>query len=316
MIPRMVALWAQMTRELLTGEKVHINVRDAAMEAEARASIRPSREQSEQIVFHHFPTNDAWVRDHGPIFVFKEERGGKRPVILDWDYNAWGGKYPPFDLDDAIPSRVAEALGREHLAPGMVLEGGSIEVNGRGTLLTTESCLLNPNRNPNRSREEIEAMLRRYLGVSNILWLKEGIVGDDTDGHIDDITRFISGDTVITALEADPTEENYLPLQENLQRLKTMKDQDGRPLNILTLPMPDPVVFNGARIPASYANFYIANEVVLVPVFRDAKDAQALEILRGLFPKRRVLGIDCRELVVGLGGIHCVTQQIPAAGCR
>jgi agmatine deiminase len=233
---------------------------------------------------------------------------------VDWDYNAWGGKYPPYDLDDAVPRHVAALRGLPLYSPGMILEGGSIEVNGAGTLLTTEACLLNPNRNPKLNRVQIEQQLRDYLGVRHILWLGDGIVGDDTDGHIDDIARFTDSQTVVTVVEEDPTDANYGLLQENLHRLRSMKDQDGNALRIVELPMPGVVEYDGQRLPASYANFYIANRCVLVPTYRHANDARALEVLRPLFPGREVIGIDSTELIWGLGSFHCISQQEPAGG--
>ena len=249
------------------------------------------------------------VPDHGPIFLTRDR--DPRLAVVDWDYNAWGNKYPPFDLDEVVPTRLAEILKLPVFYPHMILEGGSIDVNGSGALLTSESCLLNKNRNPNLSRDEIEQRLRDYLGVSDILWLGDGIAGDDTDGHIDDLTRFVSERTVITVVEENRDDENYEPLQKNLARLREMKI-GGRNLDILTLPMPKKIVREGLRLPASYANFYIANTCVLVPTFADPNDEAALSILRQCFPDRRVIGIDCRELIWGLGTFHCLTQQQPA----
>jgi agmatine deiminase len=237
--------------------------------------------------------------------------GSVQEAILDWGYNAWGGKYPPYDLDDVIPTRIGEEFGLPVYHPDMILEGGSIDVNGHGTLLTTEACLLNPNRNPQLGREEIEARLQGYLGVNNILWLGDGIAGDDTDGHVDDLTRFVDATTVVTVIEDDPADENYAPLRENLERLRGMRDQDGRPLTVETLPMPRPVHHEGQRLPASYANFYIANGLVLLPTYDPDRDAEAKATLSRLFPGREVVGIDCTDLVWGLGAFHCVTQQWP-----
>jgi agmatine deiminase len=234
-----------------------------------------------------------------------------RLAVVDWDYNAWGNKYPPFDLDEVVPTRVAQVLDLPVFYPTMILEGGSIDVNGAGTLLTTESCLLNPNRNPNLSREQIEQRLRDYLGAGQVLWLGPGIAGDDTDGHIDDLARFVSERTVVAVVEENRDDENYKPLRENLARLREMKI-GRRKIDIVTLPMPKKIVREGQRLPASYANFYIANSCVLVPTFADPNDETALSILRKLFPDRRVIGIDCRELIWGLGTFHCLTQQQPA----
>jgi len=238
--------------------------------------------------------------------------GAPAPVaILDWNYNAWGNKYPPFDLDEVAPTRVAEILEVPVFYPGMILEGGAIDVNGAGALLTTESCLLNKNRNPNLSRDEIEQRLRDYLGVREILWLGDGIAGDDTDGHIDDLARFVSESTIVTAVEENRDDENYEPLRKNLARLQTVKI-GGRAIEVITLPMPKKIIREGLRLPATYANFYIANTCVLVPTFSDPSDEAALSILRRCFPNRRVVGIDCRELIWGLGAFHCLTQQQPA----
>ncbi|HVY71308.1 MAG TPA: agmatine deiminase family protein, partial [Verrucomicrobiae bacterium] len=227
-------------------------------------------------------------------------------------YNAWGGKYPPFDLDDAIPQHVAKLLSLPLFSPGIIMEGGSIELNGRGTLLTTEACLLNPNRNPSLNKTRIEGFLRDYLGVTNILWLGDGIVGDDTDGHIDDLARFTDANTVVTVVEEDPQDEKYELLQANLRRLQEMRDETGRPLRIVQLPMPGHVEYDGQRLPASYANFYIANSAVVLPTFRQPNDARAIQILQSLFPDRPVVGIDSTELIWGLGSFHCISQQEPA----
>ncbi|HEX5177135.1 MAG TPA: agmatine deiminase family protein, partial [Chthoniobacteraceae bacterium] len=224
--------------------------------------------------------------------------------------NAWGGKYPPFDLDEVVPTRVAEKLGLPVYYPKMILEGGSIEVNGTGALLTTEGCLLNPNRNPQLSREQIEQRLRDYLGAREILWLGEGIEGDDTDGHIDDLTRFVSERAVVTVVEEDESDTNHAPLRANLERLRGLTI-GGKSLEIMTMPMPGKIVRDSLRLPASYANFYIANESVLLPTFGDPKDEEAVAVLQRAFPTRRIVPIDCRELIWGLGAFHCLTQQQP-----
>ncbi|HEV8598904.1 MAG TPA: agmatine deiminase family protein [Gemmatimonadales bacterium] len=306
-------IFARIVAELVPNEEVHLNAGDAELEASARDILRRHGVPLQRVFFHRHPTDDAWCRDHGPIFVQRRgPAGAGEQLVLDWGYNAWGGKYPPFELDDAIPTRIAQELGLPVVAPGMVLEGGSIDVNGTGSLLTTEQCLLNANRNPGLSRPELEARLRDFLGVRKILWLGEGIEGDDTDGHIDDLTRFVSADTVVTAIEADPRDRNYAPLQDNLQRLRSMTDQDGNPLRIVELPMPPVLHHEGQRLPVSYANFYIANGVVLLPGFDPVRDAAARAVLQPLFPTRRIRVIDCTDLVWGLGAIHCVTQQWPA----
>lgn len=307
-------VYAKTAALLARSEPVHINVNDDAMQAQASALIDEAGGGGD-VHFHHFPTNDAWCRDHGAIFVTQRESTSEpdreRVIAIDWEYNAWGGKYPPFDLDDQIPQKMAAALGVPCIAGGMVLEGGSIDVNGRGLLLTTESCLLNPNRNPHLTRDQIESRLGDMLGIGKVLWLGDGIVGDDTDGHVDDITRFVSADTVVTAVETDPDDENFEPLQQNLERLTGMTDLDGNPLRIVELPMPPAVVYQNERLPASYANFYIANQLVLVPTFNHDRDAQALDVLQSLFPTREIVGLDCTDLVWGLGAFHCLTQQVP-----
>jgi len=305
-------IFATLARHLAEHEEVHINVAGPAMEADAVRALDAAGADQGRIFFHYNPTNDAWCRDHGPIFVRRESGSRQEQAILDWGYNAWGGKYPPFDLDDMVPRRIARELGLPLHEPGIILEGGSIEVNGQGALLTTEACLLNPNRNPRLDRGDIEEYLRAYLGVSKILWLGDGIVGDDTDGHVDDITRFVSPETVVTVVEDDPADENYEPLRENLERLREMTDQAGRPFRIVTLPMPRPLYHEDQRLPASYANFYIANGVVMLPTYDPERDAAAAATLRSLFPDRRVVEVDCTDLVWGLGAFHCVTQQWPA----
>ncbi|HEU5303973.1 MAG TPA: agmatine deiminase family protein [Gemmatimonadales bacterium] len=307
-------IFARMVRYLADHEEVHINVAGPVMEYDVRRLLADTGARSANVFFHYNPTNDAWCRDHGPIFVQRTNGGRTEEAIVDWDYNAWGGKYPPYDLDDVIPTRIARELGVPVFHPGIVMEGGSIDVNGQGSLLTTEACLLNPNRNPHLDRTEIEAYLRSYLGVRHILWLGEGIVGDDTDGHVDDLTRFVDPVTVVTVVEDDPADPNYEPLQGNLERLNRMTDQDGRPLRIVPLPMPRPLEHDGQRLPASYANFYVANGIVLLPTYDPERDDQAKATLQSLYPTREVVGIDCTDLVWGLGAFHCVTQQWPAVG--
>ena len=296
-----------MVEALLQSEQVCINVCNGAHEAEARSALAGL--PNERITFYRIPTNEPWCRDHGPIFLTRDR--DPKLAAVDWDYNAWGNKYPPFNLDEVVPTRVAELLNVPVFYPRIILEGGSIDVNGAGALLTTESCLLNKNRNPNLSRDEIERCLRDYLGVQDILWLGDGIAGDDTDGHIDDLARFISERTVVAVVEEDQDDENYGPLQENLARLRQIKIANDK-IEIVTLPMPKKIVREGLRLPASYANFYVANTCVLVPTFSDPADEVALSTLRKCFPGRHVIGIDCRELIWGLGTFHCLTQQQPA----
>ena len=304
---RIPPVFASMIRALSRDEGVFVNVCDSVMESEARKILKQHDALNNNVNFFHHPSDEPWCRDHGPIFVKNETNR----VIINWDYNAWGKKYSPYEKDNEIPKRVASARELQCHTPGMVLEGGSIEVNGQGTLLTTESCLLNPNRNPNLTKGDIEQRLREYLSVTHILWLSNGIVGDDTDGHIDDLTRFVDQHTVITMVEEDESDENHQPLRENLQSLQKMQTQDGKPLNIVEIPMPGPVFFQSERLPASYANFYVGNEIVLMPSFHCENDLKAKAILQGCFPTRQVIDIDSTDLVWGLGSFHCLTQQEP-----
>jgi agmatine deiminase len=302
-----VPIYVEIARALHTGEAVHINVLDEAAEGVVRELLRLEGVEG-NVHLHRVPTDNEWVRDYGAIFVVRDDDGGRARLATDWGFNNWGEKYPDFALDNRVPDRMADILGTPIEAHDFILEGGSIEVNGKGTLLTTESCLLNPNRNPDATKEDIERRLRDTFGVHDIVWLGDGIVGDDTDGHIDDLTRFVGPDTVVTVVEEDPDDENYGPLQENLDRLRTLDR-----FEIVTLPMPAPVVWDGHRLPASYANFYIGNRVVLLPAFDDPADAEAQATMQHLFPNRTVVPIDCRDLVWGLGAFHCLTQQVPAA---
>jgi agmatine deiminase len=301
---------AEVVRVLSAGEAVHLNVLDASHQEHVRARVAAAGAHMPAVHLHRVPTDDAWVRDHGAIFVTRP--GTRAPVAaVAFRFNAWGGKYPPWDRDDAVASRMAAILRVPCFDGGIVLEGGSVDVNGRGALLTTEQCLLNPNRNPGMSREGIEARLRAMLGVSQVLWLGEGIEGDDTDGHVDDITRFVAPARVLTVV-APPGAPNHEALAANRARLGAMRLADGTPLEVLELPMPHAVDGDGAPLPASYANFYVANRVVLMPAYDDALDAEAARRIGACFPGRRVHPIDCRDLVHGLGALHCLTQQVPA----
>ncbi len=305
-------VYAELIKHLVEVEEVNINVWHAEMEQWVRGLLQKENVPLQRVHFHHFPAYEPWCRDHGPIFLLRENGGKHERAIVDWGYNAWGGKYPPFDLDDAVPQHVARLRDLPLFSPGIVMEGGSIEVNGCGTVLTTEACLLNPNRNPHLSKAQIEKYLCDYLGCTNVLWLGDGIVGDDTDGHIDDLTRFINPTTLVTIVEEDPADENHEILKENSKRLKTLRDQDGKPLRVVDLPMPGVVEYEGQRLPASYANFYIANEIVLVPTYRHKNDKVALDILQREMPRHRVIGVDSMELIWGLGSFHCISQQEPA----
>lgn len=302
--------YCEFIKVLSESEFVRINVVDEEMRKFAMDCIMQSGANLENVEFFIHPTNDAWCRDHGPAFLINPEAEQKK-VIVDWGYNAWGDKYPPYDLDDDIPTKIGEEFGIPVFYPKIVMEGGSVDFNGKGTLLTSKSCLLNPNRNPHLIQEQIEQYLRDFYGVEQILWVDDGIVGDDTDGHIDDTIRFVNENTVLAVVEDDPEDENYAILQRNLEQLKEMRLLNGEPLNIVELPMPDPVVWDGQRLPASYANFYIANKSVIVPTYRCEKDAIALEIIQKYFPDRKVVGIDSTEIIWGLGSFHCLSQQEP-----
>ncbi|HVT72952.1 MAG TPA: agmatine deiminase family protein [Lacunisphaera sp.] len=302
--------FAHFVAQISRFEEVRINcVRPR--QARARRLCAAAGADLRRVTFHHHPTDDAWCRDHGPIFV-KHRRTGE-VAVTDWTFNKWGGKYPPWDQDNAIPRRIARSLRLRRFVNPMVLEGGSIDVNGRGLLLTTEQCLLHPNRNPGLGRAEIAANLREFLGVRQVLWLDEGIAGDDTDGHVDDITRFFKPDGVVTVVEPNRRDVNHRPLAANLERLRGFRTPGGGALEIVKLPMPAPFGFRGQRVPASYANFLVVNGAVLVPQFRQRRrDAIARGILGDCFPGREVIPIDCYHLIWGLGTLHCLSQQQPA----
>lgn len=288
-------------------ETVRVNVRDKEEEAEARRHIG----RSDAVEYFRVPTNEPWCRDHGPVFVVNDSTG--EVAVADFDFNAWGGKYEGTDLDRKVPSALAQLLGMRCFTCPMVLEGGSVEVNGTGSLLTTRSCLLNPNRNPNLSRGQIEDNLRGWLGARNILWLGDGIEGDDTDGHIDDLTRFAGKSRVITVEEENPRDPNHAILAKNTEELRALRDEDGRPLEIISLPMPARrLEYEGQRLPASYANFLLVNGGVLMPVFGDPRDDLAGTLLESAFPGRKVAPVDSRDLIIGLGSVHCLSQQQPA----
>jgi agmatine deiminase len=303
-------VYSQFVKLLAEGEQVNINVGSESMKEHAIRHLGIANANLSRIHFFMHPTDDAWCRDHGPAFLINPS-AGKKKIIVKWNYNAWGGKYPPFDLDNKIPYLIGKQTGIPVVSAGIIMEGGSVEFNGKGTLLTTTSCLLNPNRNPQLHQQQIEEYLFRYYGVDHILWLGDGIVGDDTDGHIDDLTRFVNEDTVVTVVEANSKDENYEPLQDNLKLLNKMRLKDGKGLNVVELPMPMPIVYDGQRLPASYANFYISNKYVIVPTFRDKNDENALRILQSCFPDRSVVGLDSVDIIWGLGSFHCLSQQEP-----
>jgi agmatine deiminase len=319
--------FAQFVRLLAEYEPVNILAGGKEVMEQARSLVGDLK----NVTLHDIPTNDAWCRDHGPTFLGRGQGTGDRrqgtgnssvspspplplspSALVDWGYNAWGGKYPPFDLDNQVPRRIAEVQGRRVLTPGIILEGGAIDGNGCGTILTTESCLLNPNRNPQLDRAGVEGYLRGYLGAKKVLWLTGGeIAGDDTDGHIDQIARFVNPTTVVVSVCDDPTDDNYGPAQQNLVELQVMTDQDDQPLNIIPLRLPRPLFCDGQRLPAGYCNFLIANGVVIVPQFGDPADAEAIRTLQPLFPGRDVRGSPSLNLIWGLGSFHCLSQQEP-----
>ncbi len=314
-------LYAEIVRLLSQRERVHILVEDAKSEQRARSILSRAHARLDQVDFHLWPTDRVWTRDSGPIFV---RNAAGQVAITDWHFNAWA-KYSDWRKDDLIPGRVTELLGLPAWQPTitladqsqrrLVLEGGSIDTNGEGLLLTTEECLLSEvqQRNPGVSRQQLEAAFHDYLGIDQVIWLDRGVTGDDTHGHIDDITRFAGPCTIITAVEPNTADANHAPLAENLQRLKAARTPDGKQFNLIELPLPRPVVFRGQRLPASYANFYVANDLVLMPTFHDPNDRIALAILADAFPGREVIGIHSVDLIWGLGALHCMTQQQPAA---
>ena len=309
-------VWVRMMQALAEGEQVVLLVNDEQTREDVIARLKEVGAAMDNISILKMATVDVWMRDYGPTFLTRA--GSENPLAFnDWIFNGWGRKYRAYEDDDRVARDMASLLQVPVFNHSVVLEGGSIEVNGAGTCLTTEQCLLNRNRNPDMSRGEIEQFLKDALGVSHLIWLGEGIIGDDTDGHIDDIARFINPMTVVCVLETNSKDENYAPLRENYERLQGARDQNGHRLSVVTLPCPAPVDYEGLRLPASYANFYIANEGVLAPVFDDPNDYKALGILQELFPERRVVGLPCKALVAGLGAIHCVTQQEPSIlACR
>ncbi len=315
-IIKMLPQYCDFVAEISKHQRVNINVKNHAMKDESEAYLMETNADGKNIFYYFHPTNDAWCRDHGPAFVVNCKT--KEKAIVDWGYNAWGGKYL-HDLDNQIPSLIARALNLPIFKPEIIMEGGSVDFNGQGTVITTSACLLNPNRNPHLSSGEIERYLMDYYGVSNVIWLNDGIVGDDTDGHVDDITRFVNSTTVVTAVEHRKSDANYKPLAENLEILAKAELEDGGAITIIELPMPKPVYYANKymqrrqRLPASYANFLITNRVVVVPTFQDLKnDDKALSILQTVFPERRVVGIDSTNIIWGLGSFHCLSQQEPA----
>ena len=312
MLDRIIHNYAEFAAGLTHEERVHINVNTVKMAEYVSELIKQKGGDLSSLELHQFPTNDAWCRDHGPCFLVRDQKVDSL-ILLDWEYNAWGQKYPPFDLDNAIPAQVANFLAIPRIRPGIIMEGGAIETNGQGVLMTTKACLLNPNRNPHLNQSQIEGYLERFYGANQILWLGDGLAGDDTDGHIDDMTRFVSARTIISALENNSKDENYKALQENWERLSGFYFTDGSKPELVALPMPSPIIYQGQRLPASYANFYISNDSVWVPIFDDSNDQFALGILQECFADKVVRGIHARELICGLGALHCLSQQQPVS---
>lgn len=292
-------------------ERVNINVGTEKMRQGAAKMLELAGVDMSKVQFYLHPTNDAWCRDHGPSFLTRNNPEHPK-AIVDWNINAWGGKYPPYDLDDVIPTRIAEQLNLPVFYPEIIMEGGSVDFNGAGTVITSTCCLLNPNRNPHLNQAQIEKYLGDYYGIEQVLWVSEGIVGDDTDGHIDDTVRFVNEDTVLTVVESNVLSENFDLLQKNLKELKTMRLANGKQLNIVELPMPADVIYEEQLLPASYANFYISNGHIIVPTYQCAQDDQAMQIIQSCFPTREVVGIDSSDIIWGLGSFHCLSQQEPS----
>ncbi len=300
------AVWEEMARTIAECEPVHILAGGDAVLRQAERMVG----DVPNITIHDIPTNDVWIRDHGPTFLTNPSH--EPPALVNWIYNAWGGKYPPFDLDNRVPGQIAELQQRRCFEPQMVFEGGAVDANGQGTLLAAEQCLLNPNRNPELTRDDVEWYLTEYLGTSKVVWLRADIAGDDTDGHVDQAARFVGPRILVASVEEDANDANFDSLQANYVRLQEITDQAGRRLDVVSLPMPRPIYYQEHRLPASYANFYIANGLVIVPQYGDPADQRAVRILAELFPDREVRGLNAVDLVWGLGAYHCATQQEPA----
>ena len=308
-LDRIYTPYIEFIKQISFGEKVRINVPDEIQKQKLTSQLYVAGVNLSAIELFIHPTNDVWCRDHGPAFLINTDATNKK-IIVSWEFNAWGGKYPA-ELDNQIPDKIAKSFNLPVFHPGIVMEGGSVEFNGKGTILTSRACLLNKNRNSKLTQLQIESYLFDYYGVDQILWIGDGIAGDDTDGHVDDITRFVNEDTVVTAIETNELDKNYQPLLDNLEELKKMRLINGKQLTIIEIPMPNPQYWEGRRLPASYANFYIANAAVIVPTFRCIQDEIALEILSKIFPDRMVVGIDSVDIVCGLGSFHCLSQQEP-----
>ena len=310
-LERIYPVFYELIKLLSWEEEVHVNVQNTSMQEQILDELAKIAANIPQIFFHLHPTNDAWCRDYGPAFLINPYLVEKK-VIVDWEFNAWGQKYPLYESDNRIPELIAKKLSLPIYKPQIVMEGGSLDFNGKGSVLTTKGCLLNKNRNLHLTIKQIEWALYDYYGVEQVLWLENGLVGDDTDGHIDNLARFVSEDTIITMIDKNKRSENYHILQDNLSQLKKMRLINGKQLNVIEVPMPSAIVEDGVILPASYANFYIANNLVIVPVYQQKQDQEAIEILEKCFPERKVIGLDSSDIIWGLGSFHCLTQQEPA----
>ena len=309
-VERIQSLFLELIRLLASGERIDLLVDHGEQEEEVRSRLDAAT--CRQVRFHRIATGDAWIRDYGPNFVIRD--GGEQATAFNhWRFNAWGGRYPELAVDGDVPNRMAPFLDMPRFRPGLVLEGGAIDVDGRGGILASESCLLNPNRNPGRSRNEVEDVLRSHLGACRTIWLGDGLPGDDTDGHVDNLARFVRPDTLVCAVEENSSLPHHRKLEDNRRRLTLARRPDGHRYRIVPLPLPDPVETGLDGLPASYLNFYIANRRVLVPSFGCRQDETARMTLQKLFPRRRALSLNCRDLIRGLGGIHCITLQQPQA---
>ncbi len=310
-LAKMYPQYFQFIRAISKGEKVCLNVDNEELKGFILEQLPIYSIDENQIEILINPTNDAWCRDHGPAFLINPKT--QKRMIVNWGYNAWGGKYPPFDDDDNLPIKIAKYRGLEYVTPNIIMEGGSVDFNGKGTVLTSRSCLLNPNRNPHLNQAQIEEHLCDYYGLEQVLWVNDGIVGDDTDGHVDDTARFINEDTVVAVVEYNKNDENYEVLNENLRLMKRMRLLNGKQLNVIELPMPSPVVIDDFRTPGSYANFLICNAGVIVPTYQCKNDDIALDILTQAFKGREIIGLEATNIIWGQGSFHCLSQQEPMA---
>lgn len=308
-IDQVIVQYSKFIKELSKSEIVRINVNDEGMKNFAIKKLVDQNVDLSKIEFFFHKTNDAWCRDYGPAFLINSNKSKK--IIVNWGYNAWGNKYLPYDFDNMIPELIAEKLHIPIISPQIIIEGGSVEFNGRGTVITSRSCLLHYNRNPHLTQIQIEKFLCEYYGQEQVLWISNGIIGNDTDGHIDEMVRFINYNTVLVSIEENKYDANYIILQKNLKELKKIRLLNGDYLNIIELPLPKKIIINGVRIPASYTNFYIANHSIIVPIFQNQNDDKALNIIQSCFKDRKVIGMNSKDIILGLGSFHCLTQQEP-----